>query len=151
MSVFVDSTTILYPLDPTEIEKGRICETWLRTVRPSGALVLAMQVLNEVHSAAWRKPVFKPARTGLRDHLRTYHAFCTAPPQTPGTQEQAWALQDRYGLQWRDALLLASANAAGCEHFLSEDLNDGQLYGSVRAINPFRHQPQDVLGRALSR
>ncbi len=42
------------------------------------------------------------------------------------------------------------ANAAGCGHFLSEDLNDGQVYGSVRVINPFRHAPDDVLGPALS-
>ena len=42
-------------------------------------------------------------------------------------QEQAWALQDRYGVQFRDALLLASANAANCRWFLSEDLNDGQV------------------------
>ncbi len=48
----------------------------------------------------------------------------------------------------RDALLLASANAAGCRHFLTEDLNDGQLYGDVRVVDPFRHAPEDVLGRA---
>jgi predicted nucleic acid-binding protein len=151
MSVFADSTTILYPLDPTEVDKGRICETWLRMVRPSGTLVLAMQVLNEVHSAVWRKPVFNLARAGLRDHLRAYHPFCTAPPQTPVIQEQAWALQDRYGVQFWDALLLASANAANCRWFLSEDLNDGQVYGGVTAINPFRHKPEDVLGRPLPR
>ncbi len=60
----------------------------------------------------------------------------------------AWALQDRYGVRIWDALLLASANAVGSSHFLTEDLNDGQIYGGVQAINPFRHEPQDVLGRA---
>jgi predicted nucleic acid-binding protein len=62
----------------------------------------------------------------------------------------AWRLQDRYQIRIWDALLLASANAAGCSHFLSEDLNDGQTYGRVVAVNPFRHTPEDVLGRALS-
>ena len=33
---------------------------------------------------------------------------------------------------------LASAEAAGCDEFLTEDLNDGQTYGSVRAVNPFK-------------
>lgn len=151
MSVFADSTTLLYPLDPTELKKGAICDTWLRTVTTSSTLVLGVQVLNEVHSIVWRKPAFASARPGIRNHLRQYHRFCTAPPQTPERQEQAWSLQDRYGVQWWDALLLASANAAGCDHFLSEDLNDGQVYGGVTAINPFRHKPEDVLGRALPR
>jgi predicted nucleic acid-binding protein len=44
--------------------------------------------------------------------------------------------------------LLASANDAGCEYFLSEDLNDGQTYGAVTVVNPFRHAPADVLGAA---
>lgn len=151
MSVFADSTTLLYPLDPTELQKGAICDTWLRTVTTSGTLVLGVQVLNEVYSIVWRKPAFVTARAGIRDHLRQYHRFCTAPPQTPERQEQAWSLQDRYGVQWWDALLLASANAAGCAYFLSEDLNDGQVYGGVTAVNPFRHTAEDVLGRPLPR
>ncbi|MEY4556814.1 MAG: hypothetical protein RL093_1933 [Pseudomonadota bacterium] len=151
MSVFADSTTLLYPLDPTELTKGLTCDMWLRTAATSGTLVLGVQVLNEVHSVVWRKPNFVTARSGIRDHLRQYHRFCTAPPQTPERQEQAWSLQDRHGVQWWDALLVASANAAGCEHFLSEDLNDGQAYGGVTAINPFRHRPEDVLGRPLPR
>jgi hypothetical protein len=34
-----------------------------------------------------------------------------------------------------------------CTHFLSEDLNDGQAYGELVAVDPFRHAPEDVLGR----
>jgi predicted nucleic acid-binding protein len=151
MSVFVDSTTLLYPLDPTELTKGTTCDTWLRAVTNSSTMVLSVQVLNEMHSVVWRRPAFVTARAGIRDHLRQYHRFCTAPPPTPERQEQAWALQDRYRVQWWDALLLASANAAACDYFLSEDLNDGQVYGGVTAINPFRHDPADVLGRALPR
>jgi predicted nucleic acid-binding protein len=61
----------------------------------------------------------------------------------------AFGIEDRYSLRFLDGLMIASANAAGCSHFLSEDLNDGQLYGGVRAVNPFRHGPGDVLGPAL--
>lgn len=37
-------------------------------------------------------------------------------------------------LSYCDALIAA----AGCGRLLSEDLNDGQLIGSVRVENPFR-------------
>ena len=68
------------------------------------------------------------------------------PPLTNGGLDEAWRLEDRYGVSFWDSLLLASANAAGCDYFLSEDLNDGQAYGGVTVIDPFRHAPQDVLG-----
>ena len=41
-------------------------------------------------------------------------------------------------VQFYDALMLASSEAAGCEEILTEDLNDGQMYGSVKAVNPFK-------------
>jgi predicted nucleic acid-binding protein len=41
--------------------------------------------------------------------------------------------------------LLASAAEAGCSVFLSEDLNDQQLYGDVRVLDPFHHEAAEVL------
>jgi predicted nucleic acid-binding protein len=92
-----------------------------------------------------RKPAFAHARSGVRAYLRNYTAWVNAPFGAE-TLEGAFALEDRYGVRFWDALLLASANAAGCDYFLSEDLNDGQTYGRVSVINPFRHSYQDVLG-----
>ncbi|MFN3816160.1 PIN domain-containing protein [Brevundimonas sp.] len=137
-------------MDSQERNKGRICAAWLRTLRRSMHLTLSVQVLNESYAVAWRKPRFEPARPRLRPYLTAYSLWCTSPLD-PDVTLAAWTLQDRYGVQFWDALLLASANKAGCRWFLSEDLNDGQLYGDVRALNPFRHAPQDVLGpRATS-
>jgi len=34
-------------------------------------------------------------------------------------------------------MMIASAQKANAEIIYSEDLNNGQLYGNVRAINPF--------------
>jgi len=36
-----------------------------------------------------------------------------------------------------DALILASARKAHCAVLYSEDLSDGQIYDTVRVINPF--------------
>jgi predicted nucleic acid-binding protein len=71
-------------------------------------------------------------------------------PLNAETLASAWRLQDRHGAGFWDCLLLASASATGCGHFLTDDLNDGQLYGDARAVDPFRHAPEDVLGRARS-
>ena len=43
----------------------------------------------------------------------------------------------RYRLKYCDAALVAAAERLGAPIFYTEDLNHGQVYGSVRAINPF--------------
>lgn len=43
----------------------------------------------------------------------------------------------RYQLKYYDAALLAAAERLGAPVFYTEDLNHGQIYGSVRAVNPF--------------
>jgi predicted nucleic acid-binding protein len=45
-------------------------------------------------------------------------------------------------LSYWDGLIVASAAAGGCERLLTEDLNDGQLIGSVRVENPFQTDEQ---------
>jgi len=146
-AVFVDSTTLLYPLDDQDQAKKNTCAGWLRTLRQRDRLILSPQVVNETYSVVCRKPAFAAVRPYIRAYLQDYGRWTKAPLSTE-TTEAAFALEDRYGVRFWDALVLASANAAGCGLFLSEDLNDGQTYGSVKVINPFRHAPEDVLGAA---
>ncbi|MCC7266738.1 MAG: hypothetical protein IT546_05275 [Caulobacteraceae bacterium] len=109
---------------------------------------MSPQVLNESYATLTLKLKADPA--SVQPSLRTLMRWVTAPLDLR-TIEEGWAIQSRYGVRIWDGLLLAAANLSGCTHFLSEDLNDGQLYGAVQAVNPFRHQPEDVLGPALSR
>lgn len=147
-SVFVDSTTLLYPMDNQSPGKGRQAREWLRRLQSDDLLAMSPQVLNESYWVGSRKPAFAAARSDLRPYLTAMAAWVTAPLDTAALTE-AWALQDRYRLGFWDSLLLASANLAGCGYFLSEDLNDGQVYGGVQVVNPFRHLPEDVLGPAV--
>jgi predicted nucleic acid-binding protein len=43
----------------------------------------------------------------------------------------------RYRIHYFDAALLAAAERLGAPVFYTEDLNHNQVYGSVRAVNPF--------------
>ncbi len=145
-SVFVDSTTLLYLLDRDEPAKRRTCETWLRQLAISKALVVNAQVLNETYWVLIRKRRFGVSRDQARAFVGAFRRFALAPIGLE-VLDRGWAIEERHGVAFYDALLLASANAAGCFAFLSEDLNHLQLYDSVRAVNPFRHAPEDVLGR----
>ena len=46
-------------------------------------------------------------------------------------------LKERHGIQFYDALIVASAEEAGCNTLYSEDMEDGAVYGTVRVVNPF--------------
>jgi predicted nucleic acid-binding protein len=46
-------------------------------------------------------------------------------------------LSERYRINYWDGAILAAAEALGAETLYTEDLGHGQIYGSVRAINPF--------------
>lgn len=43
-----------------------------------------------------------------------------------------------YQLSWYDAHLWAYAEAFGLSELISEDFQHGRIYGTVRAIDPFR-------------
>ena len=44
----------------------------------------------------------------------------------------------RYQISYWDGAILAGAERVGATVLYTEDLNDGQTYGLVRAINPFK-------------
>ena len=48
------------------------------------------------------------------------------------------AIKSRYQIQFYDAMIVAAAERAGASRLYSEDLNDGQLYCGIRAVNPFK-------------
>jgi len=43
----------------------------------------------------------------------------------------------RYRISYWDGAVVAAAQEAGAATLYSEDLSDGQVYGSVRVVNPF--------------
>jgi len=47
-------------------------------------------------------------------------------------------VKEQYGIQYFDALIVATAEKGLCEILYSEDLNDGQLYCGVKVVNPFK-------------
>jgi len=65
-------------------------------------------------------------------------------PVDARTVETAWAIQDRYSLSWWDALIVSAAQVADCRLLLSEDLQDGQEFGGLRVVNPFRTSPSSL-------
>ena len=43
----------------------------------------------------------------------------------------------KHGISFWDGAIIAAAEVLEADTLYTEDLNDGQLYGTVRAVNPF--------------
>jgi predicted nucleic acid-binding protein len=101
---------------------------------------LSAQVLSEFYVNVTRKlkPGLPPASA-----RRIVESFLPWEPVV--TDEQllglAWNIEDDSRLSWWDALIVAAAQAASCRYLLTEDLGDGQTYGSVQVVHPFRTEP----------
>lgn len=145
MKCFVDTNVLVYKKDRTSPSKQDRAEAWLTAAVRSDALVLSAQSLREYYYAALRKDRTPQSVQELRAEVVALGAFVPNELRIDYLA-QAWALQDRHRLSFWDALLLASALAAGCTIFLSEDMNGGQKVETLTIVNPFATAPEAVLG-----
>lgn len=133
---FIDTNVLLYrvSLAGAEAAKHRIATELLS----SADLRLSVQVLQEFYVQATRSTrdaaLTHEEATGL---MRSWRRFDPVSI-TPEIMDAALVARERWGLSYWDAAIIEAARSAGCDTVLSEDLNDGQNYGGVRVVNPFR-------------
>jgi predicted nucleic acid-binding protein len=134
--VFVDTNVVLYAVSSAPKEAGRAQAA--RRILGEEDFGLSTQVLSEFFVNATRK-----IATPLSDQeaLEFVEILCAAPVVAVDVDivVQAVGFKARYGLSYWDAAIIAAAHALGATTLYTEDLNDGQTYGAVRAVNPFVH------------
>jgi len=133
---FVDTNILLYRASVLDADaaKHRVATELLSATD----LRLSVQVLQEFYVQATR-----PSRDGALEHaeavglIRSWRRFDPVSI-TPEIMDAALAARERWQISYWDAAILEAARSANCDIVLSEDLNDGQDYGGVRVVNPFR-------------
>lgn len=140
--VFVDTNLLVYARDSRDARRQQRAEEWLAHLWRHRLGRLSLQVLQEYYVSVTQK--LKPgmehdaARRDVRD---LWH--WVPPSSGVGLLEAAWTLQDQFSLSWWDALIVSSAQLAGCDTLLSEDFQHGQQFGALRVSNPFRTAPRE--------
>ena len=132
---FIDTNVVVYASDPSDSRKNELAVEILADAFDNDQYVISSQVLNEFVNTALNK--LKKSDEEVVGHLRQLKTMRVVPVSSEWL-ERAIEIRSRYDLQFYDSLLLAAAEALGCDKFLTEDLNDGQMYGSVKAVNPFK-------------
>ena len=136
MSVeFVDTNVLVYAHDGGAGPKHEKSVALLARLFEEGTGALSIQVLAEFYAAATRKLGMKSEEAeevivdlGAWDIHRPGHDSLL----------RACRLQRRHKIAWWDALMINSAIEMDSRILWTEDLSEGQKYGSVTVRNPFR-------------
>ena len=134
---FIDTNVIVYAHDTTDPVKQAVAQQLITDAMRRGDGAISVQVLGEFfHTVAVRRKLMTAAEALLI--IEGLEAGFTTLPVTPPLVKEAVATHQRYQLSYWDSLIVAAARDAGCTEIHSEDLSDGQDYGGVVVVNPFR-------------
>jgi predicted nucleic acid-binding protein len=142
--LLVDANVLVYADDVGDSQKNAKAAEWLELLWASHRGRVSTQVLNEYYVTVTRKLKHGLTQGDARANVRRYQLW--QPWQIDHqTVETAWGIEARFGVHYWDALIVASAQQAGCRYLLTEDLQHGQKIGAVTVVNPFAISPQEVL------
>ena len=133
---FADTNVLLYSVStvPEESAKARKAQALLA----NRDIALSVQVLQEFYVQATRASRADPlTHDEAMGFIRAWRRFSTQDI-TLAILDDALAIKARFQISYWDAAIIAAARASGCTEILSEDLNDGQDYGGVMVVNPFK-------------
>jgi len=131
---FIDTNILVYAHDGGAGAKHRRSVELLRRVMQDGTGALSIQVLVEFYIVATKK-------LGMRSQeaeavLADLGTWAIHRPRHADLISAA-GLERRHKISWWDALIIHSAAEMGCTVLWTEDLSDGQKFGTVRVRCPF--------------
>ena len=132
---FVDTNILMYAHDTAAGQKHRRAKVLVEELWETRAGVVSTQVLQELAVNLRRKAKKPLDAKATRDVVSDYLAWQVVVNGGASILE-ALDLETRYQVSFWDALVIQAAHAAGAEILYSEDLSDGQRYGTVRVKNP---------------
>ena len=147
--VFVDSNVIVYARDASDVVKQERAARWLAYLWRERVGRISTQVLSEYYVAVTRKlEPGLPAQEAWDDvqALLTWRPY----PIDAAVLARGREVELRYRLSWWDSLIVAAAQLQGCAVLLSEDMQDGAVYGGVTIRSPFTLAVQEELSTYLT-
>ncbi len=131
---FLDTNVLLYAYDLDAPAKRQVALDLLAAGWSDlGSTAISVQVLQEMHVNLMKRGISQSEAAQL------VHDFSAWPVMENSLDLLHAALdeQARWDLSFWDSMIIAAARASGASQLITEDLNHGQNYGGVTAINPF--------------
>jgi predicted nucleic acid-binding protein len=134
---FVDTNILMYAHDTSAGQKHARAKALVEELWRDRTGVVSTQVLQELAVNLRRKarrPLDPKATRDIVTDYLTWHVVVNSGESIVGALD----LEARYQISFWDALVIHAAQASGADTLYSEDLSDGQTYGSVSVVNPLR-------------
>lgn len=140
MAALVDTNVLVYRFDPRAPDKQRRATELLRDGVANDSLRIPHQAIVEFVAATSRPlgkspPLLSPEDARLEAEALLSQFEVLYPDEA--LVRLALRGAAAYQLSWFDAHLWAYAEHFGLDELLSEDFQDGRMYGSVMVRNPF--------------
>ena len=133
---FIDTNVFLYAFLNQDVAKKSVAARILVEAVKTANGYVSLQVVNEFCNVMVKKS--GKSLSEILEATKLFGRFHMVEGALRLTQ-RALEIKHLYDVQFYDSLMLAFAESAGCDEVLTEDLNDGQMYGSVKAVNPFKN------------
>ncbi|MCT0226610.1 PIN domain-containing protein [Synechococcus sp. CS-1331] len=132
---FLDTNVLLYAVSTTPAEALK--RQLARYLLNEDDWTVSVQVFQEFYVQATRAT--RADRLALADAVALIGSWerFNVQPVDSAVLHGALALHQAYPLSYWDAAILAAAQQSGCTLVLSEDMSDGETYGTVTVRNPF--------------
>ena len=130
----LDTNVIVYAFDARDAAK-RVTALHVLGAAPTVGAQIGLQVIGETQNALMRRLKMDKSKVVpiVRDLLVRFGTFGYLRSNVLSAIDDL-ALGR---LSYWDGLLVSSAAAAGCQTFLSEDMQDGAAFGGLTVVNPF--------------
>ena len=133
---FFDTNVLVYAFEREDLPRQRAASAVLDAALSQGTAVLSLQVLQEFYVVTTRKIRLPLPPAAARAAVAGFMSFSVFEPNAVHVL-RAIDLSIAHRISFWDALILASAAAAGCALLYSEDFATGQTLAGVRVVNPF--------------
>ena len=133
--IFFDTNILVYSVDENDLQKKEMASQLLTDASSSKTGIISTQSLQEFYNVAVKK--LKLSKQIAKEYVELFSSQLTVRQVTVPLILNAIDISIKNKLSFWDSLILSSANDNGCIIVFSEDLNNGQIVGGTKILNPF--------------
>jgi predicted nucleic acid-binding protein len=134
--VFVDTNVLLYASDENEPSKQPRAQAWLERLWRERLGRTSVQVLSEFYVNLKRLGGTRMTVNECWERMARYFAWKPLPANET-LMQRGRQIEQRYRLSWWDSTVVGAVQLQGCTLLLTEDLQDGAVFGNVTVRSPF--------------
>jgi predicted nucleic acid-binding protein len=134
---FLDTNVLVYANDSSDPDRRKVAAQLVGDGIRTGRAVVSSQILSEFWVTVTQKIRVPLGRDAAEAQIERFAAMTVVPIEYGGVRA-AVHFQRRYDISYWDALVIAAAHMGRCPRLYTQDLNHGQHYGELVAVNPFK-------------